>query len=186
MPIRLFVFNLASGAVFLAAAVWAEGGLRRFVAHPALDAFALATIALLVAACFTKGNVSSGVREDRDNRWVLIAFAVLGIAQIVVSMGFDRRNFLTIDGEAVRWLGVALYAGGGALRLAPVFVLGRRFSGLVAIQEGHTLVTSGLYARIRNPSYLGLLIRSVGLALVFRSLPGVVLTPVLLWPLARA
>ncbi|MGE0576529.1 MAG: hypothetical protein AB7F22_18075 [Reyranella sp.] len=45
-----------------------------------------------------------------------------------------------------------LYAGGGVQRLGPVFVLGRRFSGLVAIQPGHTLVTSGLYGTIRNPS----------------------------------
>ena len=49
---------------------------------------------------------------------------------------------------------------GGALRIWPVFVLGRRFSGLVAIQPGHTLVTTGIYSVIRNPSYLGLLIIS--------------------------
>jgi hypothetical protein len=36
-------------------------------------------------------------------------------------------------GDGVRWAGVALLAIGGILRLAPVFVLGRRFSGLVAI-----------------------------------------------------
>ena len=39
----------------------------------------------------------------------------------------------------IRWLGVVLFTVGGALRLWPVFVLGRRFSGLVAIQPGHTL-----------------------------------------------
>jgi protein-S-isoprenylcysteine O-methyltransferase Ste14 len=45
----------------------------------------------------------------------------------------------------MRWLGVVLFATGGALRIWPVFVLGSRFSGLVAIQPGHTLVTSGVY-----------------------------------------
>jgi protein-S-isoprenylcysteine O-methyltransferase Ste14 len=48
-------------------------------------------------------------------------------------------------------------------------VLGQRFSGLVAIQPGHTLVTSGVYGVIRNPSYLGLLINSLGWSLAFRS-----------------
>jgi len=43
-----------------------------------------------------------------------------------------------------------------ALRLWPVFILGRRFSGLVAIQPGHTLVTNGIYGVVRNPSYLGM------------------------------
>ena len=46
-------------------------------------------------------------------------------------------------------------------------MLGQRFSGLVAIQPGHTLVTSGVYGVIRNPSYLGLLINSLGWSLRF-------------------
>ena len=36
-------------------------------------------------------------------------------------------------------------------RIWPIFVLGRRFSGLVAIQPGHTLVTRGVYGVIRHP-----------------------------------
>ena len=31
-------------------------------------------------------------------------------------------------------------------------------SGLVAIQPGHALVTSGIYGVIRHPSYLGLVV----------------------------
>jgi protein-S-isoprenylcysteine O-methyltransferase Ste14 len=38
----------------------------------------------------------------------------------------------------------------GTLRLAAVFALGRRFTGLVAIQEEHRLQTGGLYRRIRQ------------------------------------
>jgi protein-S-isoprenylcysteine O-methyltransferase Ste14 len=54
-------------------------------------------------------------------------------------------------------------------------VLGRRFSGLVAIQPGHTLVTSGIYGIIRHPSYLGLLVGALGWSLAFRSVVGVLL-----------
>jgi protein-S-isoprenylcysteine O-methyltransferase Ste14 len=92
----------------------------------------------------------------------------------------DRIGFWTIDGEGVRWLGVALYLVGGALRLWPVFVLGNRFSGLVAIQPGHTLVTGGIYRVIRHPSYLGLLTNSLGWGLAFRSGVGVMLTVILI------
>ncbi len=53
--------------------------------------------------------------------------------------------------------------------LWPVFVLGRRFSGLVAIQPDHTLVTTGIYSIIRNPSHLGFTINTLGWALAFRS-----------------
>jgi len=64
-----------------------------------------------------------------------------------------------------------------------VFVLGRRFSGLVAIQPGHELVTDGIYAVIRHPSYLGLLVNALGWALAFRSIVGVLLTASMLVPL---
>jgi protein-S-isoprenylcysteine O-methyltransferase Ste14 len=62
-------------------------------------------------------------------------------------------------------------------------VLGNRFSGLVAIQPGHALVTSGVFGVIRNPSYLGLLVNSLGWALAFRSGIGVLLTALLIPPL---
>jgi protein-S-isoprenylcysteine O-methyltransferase Ste14 len=83
----------------------------------------------------------------------------------------------------VRWIGVILAAVGGALRLWPVYVLGHRFSGLVAIQEGHTLVTTGIYSAIRNPSYLGLLVNMLGWSLAFRSVAGLLLTALMLPPL---
>jgi len=63
----------------------------------------------------------------------------------------------------------------------PMFVLGRRFSGLVAIQEDHQLVTDGVYRWIRNPSYLGYLIAGVGWALVFRSVAGLLLVLPFVW-----
>ena len=89
-------------------------------------------------------------------------------------------GFWTLGGETIRWVGVALYGLGGALRLWPVFVLGHRFSGLVAIQPGHTLVAGGIYGVIRHPSYLGLLLNSLGWALAFRSGLGVLLTVILI------
>ncbi len=183
MSASLRILNAFTGLVLLGAVVFAEGGARAVLGEPAIVAFLLVSLALFVAANLTEGNLSPGVREDRGNRWVIAAFAVLGLGLLAVSLGFDRAGILTLDGEAVRWLGVVLYAVGGALRLAAVFVLGRRFSGLVAIQPGHRLVTDGLYARIRNPSYLGLLVNALGLALVFRSGPGVILAALLIWPL---
>src|SRR5262249_60231114 len=70
-----------------------------------------------------------------------------------------------------------------ARRIWPLPVRGQGFSGLVAIQPGHTLVTSGIYGAIRHPSYLGLLVNSLGWALAFRSGIGVVLTALMIPPL---
>ncbi len=58
-----------------------------------------------------------------------------------------------------------------------------RFSGLVAIQPGHTLETHGIYEHIRNPSYLGMILMMLGWALAFRGGAGVLLMALLLPPL---
>jgi protein-S-isoprenylcysteine O-methyltransferase Ste14 len=168
---------------YLGLAVLGWGGLRAFLSHPALVALAIAFLALSVTALFAPGNLSSGVHEDRGNRWVISAFALIGLLNGYLPAYADRKDFWTLDGEGIRWLGVALFAAGGALRIWPVFVLGNRFSGLVAIQPGHTLVTSGLYGVIRHPSYLGLLVNSLGWSLAFRSGVGIVLTALLTPPL---
>ncbi len=170
-------------AAYLGLAVLGWGGLAAFFSHPALVALAIAVFALAGASFFAGGNLSSGVREDRGNRWVIAAFALIGLLDAYLPAYTDRKELWTIDGDAIRWLGVALFAAGGVLRLWPVFVLGDRFSGLVAIQPGHTLVTGGVYGVIRHPSYLGLLVNSLGWGLAFRSGVGVLLAALLIPPL---
>ncbi|MBZ5791869.1 isoprenylcysteine carboxylmethyltransferase family protein [Burkholderia contaminans] len=172
-----------STLVYLGLAVLGSGGFAAFFSHPPLTVVAVATLAMVVAAMFTEANLSSGERENRDNRWVLAAFGVSGLLLAYLPALTDRLDFWTFGGDAVRWTGVALYIAGGGLRIWPVFVLGKRFSGLVAIQSGHTLVTDGIYRRIRNPSYLGLLVNSFGWALAFRSGVGVLLVVSMLVPL---
>jgi protein-S-isoprenylcysteine O-methyltransferase Ste14 len=177
---------LLGTAAYLGLAVLGWRGFASFFSHPPLIALAAVTAILAIVPGFSRGNISPGVREDRSNRWVLVAFGLIGLLDAYVPAYTDRKGFLTIDGEAVRWLGVVLFAAGGALRIWPVFVLGDRFSGLVAIQPGHTLVTAGVYRVIRHPSYLGLVINSLGWALAFRSGAGIVLTLAILPPLLHA
>jgi protein-S-isoprenylcysteine O-methyltransferase Ste14 len=171
------------GCAYTGLAILGWGGFRPFFSHPALIALVLALFALSVAAFFAGGNLSSGVREARSNRWVIAVFGIIGFLNAYVPAYTDRKELWTIDGDTMRWVGVVLFAAGGALRIWPVFVLGERFSGLAAIQPGHTLVTSGVYALIRHPSYLGLLVNSLGWSLAFRSAVGVLLTVLLIPPL---
>ena len=174
---------VVSLGLYTGLAILGWGGIAPFFAHPARTTLVIVMFALASVAYFAGGNLSSGVREDRGNRWVLTVFSVLGILAAYFPAYTDRQDFWTIGGDTVRWLGVVLSAAGGAVRIWPVFVLGDRFSGLVAIQPGHTLVTTGIYRTIRNPSYLGLLIASLGSALVYRSIVGVILSALLIPPL---
>jgi hypothetical protein len=101
-------------------AVLGWGGLAGFFSSPARIALAAALLIMVGASVFAGGNLSPGEREDRSNRWVLAALSLIGI----VGAFLDRIEFWTLDGDAVRWLGVVLFAIGGALRLWPVYVLG--------------------------------------------------------------
>src|SRR4029453_10185822 len=124
---RLALIVVGTAAYFVLA-VRGWRGLAAFFSHPALIALAVAVFVLAGASFFAGGNLSPGVREDRGNRWVLIAFLLLGLLDAYLPAYTDRKELWTIDGDTTRWLGVVLFIAGGALRLWPVFVLGDRFS----------------------------------------------------------
>jgi protein-S-isoprenylcysteine O-methyltransferase Ste14 len=178
MGVRFFLILLGSAAYF-ALSIYGKGGFSAFFSKPSLLALAIVFLIIVVFAGFAGGGITSGKEEDRSNRWVIVAFSIIGLAIGFVPAYTDRINFLTFGGDPVRWLGVALFGIGGALRIWPVYVLGNRFSGLVAIQPSHQLMTSGIYGVIRHPSYAGLLINSVGWSLAFRSGAGLFLTALL-------
>jgi protein-S-isoprenylcysteine O-methyltransferase Ste14 len=181
LKIRLSAF--AGTFFYLGLAVLGWGGFAPFFAHPARIAVTVIFFVLTIASVFTAGNLSTGEREDRGNRWVLAAFGILSIVSAYLCAYTDRKDTWVLDGDAVRWAGVVLLIPGGIIRLWPVYVLGRRFSGLVAIQPGHSLVTTGIYSVVRNPSYVGLLLCSFAWALVFRAGVGLVLCALMIPPL---
>ena len=184
LPTLRLAFSAVLGTIiYLALAILGWGGPKAFFSHPAFIAVTVIFFLLSFVSLFSGGNISAGVREDRSNRWVLAAFTLLSLLSGYFAPYTDRKNIWVLDGDTLRWIGVALLVVGGVVRLWPVFVLGRRFSGLVAIQPNHTLVTNGIYGVIRNPSYLGLLLSSFAWALAFRSGIAIVLTILMIPPL---
>lgn len=174
--LKMLLVSFAYLAIQFALAALGWGGFRAFFAHSQFVALLAITAVMMLASPVSSGNVSPGIKEDRSNRWVIPTLSAVGFLLAFFPAYTDRLGILVFGGDRLRWVGVFLFTAGGILRIWPVFVLGRRFSGLVAIQEGHTLVTDGIYGRIRNPSYLGLLINMLGWALVFRSGVGVLIT----------
>jgi protein-S-isoprenylcysteine O-methyltransferase Ste14 len=183
MTPKLALLTVAALLIYLGLPILGWGGFVPFFSHPARIVLVVILLALAVASFFTQVNLSTGVREDRGNRWIIAAVSIIALLCAYLPAYTDRKELWTIDGDAVRWLGVLLFAVGGVLRLWPVFTLGRRFSGLVAIQPGHALVTHGIYGVIRHPSYLGLLINALGWVLAFRSIVGILLTLLMIPPL---
>jgi protein-S-isoprenylcysteine O-methyltransferase len=67
-------------------------------------------------------------------------------------------------GGASLVMGAALCMGGQALRTVAMLTAARSFTHLVQVERraGHELVTSGVYARLRHPAYVGWFAWSVG------------------------
>jgi hypothetical protein len=99
----------------------------------------LALSGLVVFSNF--GGMNPGKKEDRGNRWIFGPMVLLALGMAVLSAYLDGRNLWTTDETVTPYVGLALLTFGGALRLGAVFALGRRFTGLVAIQEEHRLQT---------------------------------------------
>src|SRR3974390_3276102 len=114
------VVTLVAVSIYLGLAVLGWGGFEAFFANPARVALTVITFALTCAAFSSPGNLSTGEREDRSNRWVIAALGVLGLLIGYLPALTDRQDFWTLDGDAVRWIGVALFAAGGVLRIWPV------------------------------------------------------------------
>ena len=86
------------------------GWFRPFFSHPALIALVAVLFVLSILSFFAGGNLNAGVREDRGNRWVIPVFGVIGFLNAYLPAYTDRKELWTIDGDAIRWLGVALFA----------------------------------------------------------------------------
>jgi protein-S-isoprenylcysteine O-methyltransferase Ste14 len=163
------------GVSFVAFAL-GRGDWTEFFRSPARVGAIVVSLALSVLVVFSGfGGMNPGKKEDRGNRWIFGPVIVLTLGMAVLPAYLDGRDLWTTDEAVTPYVGVALLTLGGVLRLAAVFVLGRRFTGLVAIQEGHRLQTGGLYRYIRHPSYAGALLYIVGFVLVFRCWLGLLL-----------
>ncbi|HMB04258.1 MAG TPA: isoprenylcysteine carboxylmethyltransferase family protein, partial [Isosphaeraceae bacterium] len=103
------LITAASLALSIGLAVWGGGGWSAFLAHPARAGAVVAIVVISVAAMFPSGNISSGRREDTKDRWIWLPFLVLGFVLAWLPAYTDRHDIGTIDGDAVRYLGLALF-----------------------------------------------------------------------------
>jgi protein-S-isoprenylcysteine O-methyltransferase Ste14 len=93
-------------------------------------------------------------------------------------------RFLPPD-EGLFWAGFALLAAGLAFSVWARLHLGRNWSGIVTIKEGHELIMSGPYALARHPIYTGLLLAMAGSAIGIGQWRGLLAVALVGWALWR-
>jgi protein-S-isoprenylcysteine O-methyltransferase Ste14 len=125
----------------------------------------------LLAAVSTKRTVYRESHAQRLRYWVLLVVACL----LMIN---GRRlpyplNLLIIPHAApIAWTAAALCIAGLLVALWARVILGRNWSGMVTLKEGHELVERGPYRFVRHPIYTGMLAMFFATALVQRHLAG--------------
>ena len=104
---------------------------------------------------------------------VALLHAVSGAGALVASLytGTD----LWASARLVKPMGCALFVGGMLLFVVSVVYLKQAFLGNVE-PVADRLITTGPYRLVRHPLYLGMFVATIGLAVAFRSLLGMLIS----------
>ncbi len=105
------------------------------------------------------------VKRDRGSG-ALIIFTVFVSIILALSLGYAGVGPLP---DWVFYPGIFLMLVGVLVRQWAIAVLGRFFSLTVRVAEDHRVVVKGPYRLVRHPSYTGVLITFIGLALAVQS-----------------
>jgi protein-S-isoprenylcysteine O-methyltransferase Ste14 len=153
-----------------------------FLSHPARAGVVVVTAFSVLLLLFVPFDLfAAGEQEIRRQRWgTYLALGVVGVLCWFLPYA-DRRDLLVWpESHTLRYGGLACVAIGVGLRVAGMMQLKELFSGFVAIQKEHYLLTTGCYRWVRHPIYTGSLLALVGFLLVFRSQLIVLILPLYL------
>jgi len=167
-----FILALQLGpAIFLIFAGWGFDNLSEFFSNPARCGLAALTLIAALAAIVFRLDLSPLRKGATPLGSQIIQLAILLFLSLALFWFLpfaDRRNILTLN-QYWRYLGLLLCVAGVIVRLLALKALGKQFSAYVTLQPDHRLVQHGIYAIIRHPLYLSLLLLPTGVALVFAS-----------------
>ena len=121
---------------------------------------------LLTATCRSRSK--TGTKQDRSTLgmiWLMIAVSIT----TGVFVAFNFPTAALPYGSIFASAGVVLFVAGLILRWWAIITLGRFFTLDVTIEKDHEVVERGPFRIVRHPSYSGVLLAFVGLALSLRN-----------------
>jgi len=110
---------------------------------------------------------SGAQREDRGSHLVILVCVVFGVLLGTVAAYAVPAATITAGGAFAYWLGIVLILAGVALRVYAVNTFGAYFTTSVSIATQQHIITAGPYRLVRHPSYTGILLALLGLALCY-------------------
>jgi protein-S-isoprenylcysteine O-methyltransferase Ste14 len=140
---------------------------------------ALWVIWLLYWVIAARGSKPVRQREGAVTRVAFLAQAVLTMILMAPLQWSGWLWLQVIGGGWTRyWIAVALVVIGLVVCIWARRKLGGNWSGSVTVKEGHELVKSGPYRRIRHPIYTGILLMILGTGLASGRVHGLLAFPI--------
>ncbi len=168
--LQLLLYQIAVGAILFGCAgswrwpaAWAYLGLTTLL----LVGNAVYVLPRNPEIVAERGRLHRGTR--RFDRIVLPFYTVAGLLVFVIS-GLDVRFGSTMLSPAWQVLGGVLVAA-GMVPAAGAMAANRNLEPTVRIQQerGHQVATTGPYRHIRHPMYAGIIVQTLGVALLLGS-----------------
>ena len=119
-----------------------------------------------VLIVLTHRSSRGGLRRDRGSRVLLWCVSGAGVAAGTAVRAVPATSI----GISEPWLlgiSLLLLVGGLVIRWTAILTLGSFFNTSVAIRQDHRVVRAGLFRLVRHPSYSGLFLLFLGMALSF-------------------
>ncbi len=150
---------------------WGVDDLDEFFANPARAAVIAVIFIEFAAGTMWRIELNPFRKGKSHSRASPIVAGIFTVPLVWAAVSFCDRHSIFVFPEfsAIRWIGIALFVAGGAIRLCALHELGRQYSALLTVQSDHQLIRTGIYRRIRHPFYLGALLNLPGMLLAFRS-----------------
>lgn len=112
-----------------------------------------------------------GKKTKRSEGWLnRLGYTLpLVAAYLLMVMPRFQRGWLGLRflpaGAVTEWIGAAVTLAGVGVAIWARWHLGANWSGMVTLKEGHELIRTGPYRRIRHPIYTGILLAMAGTAI---------------------
>jgi protein-S-isoprenylcysteine O-methyltransferase len=127
-------------------------------------------IAWIVVDNFVVLRRGSRTAKGADRASVLLIFLTNGLGIVLsANLAYARVGSFPMSLVGLQLGGLVLMLAGIAFRSLAIHQLGRYHMPNVATYDDHALVESGLYRRIRHPSYLGAILTFLGYGLALGS-----------------
>jgi len=157
--------------------------LNRVQTTPVFLSLVILIFGVRLAETFTPAaNAARHYHRDADaskiTSWLLgISFFTNLIAPIL-----ESRYQSEITAPWWSWLGLLIFAAGAVVKLRAMQRAGEAFTPHVKVEAKQKLATAGIYALVRHPSYLGLMLSYLGIAVLFSSKIGALALVALVLP----